>query len=65
MYLYVQVHFFIDAKQGFRIVRKSDEGEKWQNKYSKINSGCENLNFTKNVDETDLQGGDSYIHSWI
>lgn len=62
-YLYVHVHLYIDAKQGVRIVRKSDERrEKWQNQYTKINSGCENLNFAKNVDETlDLQRGVNII----
>lgn len=57
MYIYI-----LTQNKGSESFASRMKGEKRQNQYSKINSGCENLKFAKNVDETDLQGGNSYMH---
>lgn len=62
MYMYI---YILTQNKGYEPFASQMKGEKLQNQYNEINSGCENLNFAENVDETDLQGGDSYIHSCI
>lgn len=55
MYMYI---YILTQNKGYEPFASQMKGEKWQNQYNEINSGFENLNFAKNVDETlDLQGG--------
>lgn len=46
MYKYI---YILTQNKGCESFASQMKGEKWQNQYSKINSGCENLNFAKNV----------------
>lgn len=61
MYIYI---YILTQNKGCESFGSQMKWEKWQNQYSKINSGCEILKFAKNVDETDLQGGNS-IYTYV
>lgn len=63
IYMYIYIYILTQNK-GCESFGSHMKWEKWQNQYSKINSGCENLKFAKNVDETDLQGGNS-IYTYV